>query len=131
MVFVSHNVTRSDGVFVIGLSETGDGVAWPNLFIRSAHRSCRLIQGFGLWQGRLRLGDHWAAWHGEVGDGELHRHFAAQAILSECPIRVFDVHGHNVEACCVLIDPLTHHKVQSGGEALLGYVEPGKHLSCL
>ena len=80
------------------------------------------------WQGQLRLGDCWAAWQGQVGDGELHRHFAAQAILSDRPVRVCDVHGGRVEALCVLINPLTRHKIESGGDALLVYVEPGRHV---
>lgn len=56
----------------------------------------------------------------------LHRHFAAQAIISDRPVRVFDAQGRFVEAECILIDPLTPHRVQPGCEAILIYVEPGK-----
>ena len=80
------------------------------------------------WMGTLRLGDRWAAWRGGVGDGVLHRHFAAQAIIADGPLRVFDAQGRLVEAECILIDPLTPHRVQPGCEALLIYVEPGKRM---
>ncbi len=65
-------------------------------------------------------------WRGEVGDGALHRHFAAQAVIGERPIRVRDARDDLVEADCVLIDPLTPHRIEPGGEALLVYVEPGR-----
>ena len=81
-----------------------------------------------LWQGQLRLGDRWATWQGELGDGDFHRHFAAQAIFSDRPVRVFDAHGRHVEALCVLVDPLARHKIEAGGEALLLYIEPGRHV---
>lgn len=80
------------------------------------------------WRGQLRLGDRWATWRGDIGDGALHRHFAAQAIISDRPVRVFDALGSHVEAVCILIDPLTPHRVQPGCEALLIYVEPGKRM---
>ena len=80
------------------------------------------------WRGKLRLGDRWATWRGDIGDGAVHRHFAAQAIISDRPVRVFDALGCYVEADCILIDPLTPHRVQPGCEALLIYVEPGKRM---
>jgi hypothetical protein len=79
-----------------------------------------------LWQGQLYLGDRWALWQGDIGDGVLHRHFAAQAIVSDSPVRVFDEHGSYVEAECVLIDPLTPHRVLPGRKAMLIYIEPSK-----
>lgn len=81
-----------------------------------------------VWQGQLDLGDRWALWRGDIGDGVLHRHFAAQAIVSDSPVRVFDKHGRYVEAECVLIDPLTPHRVVPGHKAMLIYIEPGKRM---
>jgi AraC-like DNA-binding protein len=81
-----------------------------------------------VWQGQLDLGDRWAFWRGDIGDGVLHRHFAAQAIVSDSPVRVFDEHGRYVEAEYVLIDPLTLHKVMPGRKAKLIYIEPGKRM---
>ena len=81
-----------------------------------------------VWQGQLDLGDRWALWRGDIGDGVLHRHFAAQAIVSDSPVRVFDEHGRYVEAECVLIDPLTPHRVVPGQKAKLIYIEPGKRM---
>lgn len=81
-----------------------------------------------VWQGKLFLGDRWALWQGDIGDGVLHRHFAAQAIVSDSPVRVFDESGRYVEAECVLIDPLTPHRVVPGHKAKLIYVEPGKRM---
>ena len=81
-----------------------------------------------VWQGQLDLGDRWALWRGDIGDGVLHRHFAAQAIISDSPVRVFDEHGRYVEAEYVLIDPLTLHKVMPGRKAKLIYIEPGKRM---
>lgn len=80
------------------------------------------------WRGELRLRDRWATWQGGIGDGELHRHFAAQAILSATPVQVFDANGGHVEAHCVLVDPLVPHRIASGGEALLVYLEPGTRI---
>lgn len=80
------------------------------------------------WRGQLRLGDRWATWRGDIGDGAVHRHFAAQAIISDRPVRVFHALGCYVEADCILIDPLTLHRVQPGCKALLIYVEPGKRM---
>lgn len=80
------------------------------------------------WRGQLRLGDRWAAWRGDVGEGEVHRHFAAQAIISNQTVRVFADADRVIEASCVLIDPLTPHRIEPGTQALLVYLEPGPHL---
>lgn len=80
------------------------------------------------WRGALQLGDRWAVWRGDVGDGAIHRHFAAQAIIADQPVGVVDAHGRRVEAACVLIDPLTAHRIEPGSGATLIYVEPGKRL---
>lgn len=82
-----------------------------------------------LWRGQLRLGDRWAVWHGNIGDGVIHRHFAAQAIISDRPVRVFDADARYVEAECVLIDPLALHRVASGQKAMLIYIEHGKQIA--
>ena len=74
------------------------------------------------------MGDRWAVWRGDVGDGALHRHFAAQAVLADQPVRVFDQDAQIFEARCVLIDPLTPHRIEPGTQALLIYLEPGARL---
>lgn len=76
------------------------------------------------WAGELRLGDRWATWRGAVGDGTTHRHFAAQAVISDQPVRTIDAQGHFIEARCVLVDPLTPHRIEPGARALLVYIEP-------
>ncbi len=45
------------------------------------------------WDGTLELGSTWAVWRGAVGDTALHRHFAAQAVLSAEPLEVQDAEG--------------------------------------
>lgn len=81
--------------------------------------------GRATWLGHLRLGDRWATWQGSIGDGKLHRHFAAQAVFSQRPIRIFDAQNSYVEGECVLIDPLTPHRIEPGPQAQLVYLEPG------
>ena len=77
-----------------------------------------------IWAGKLRLGDRWATWRGAVGDGTTHRHFAAQAVISDQPVRTLDAQSHAIEARCVLIDPLTPHRIEPGAHAFIVYVEP-------
>jgi len=83
------------------------------------------------WQGQLRLGDCWASWRGDIGDGTFHRHFAAQAVIADRAVRVLDLNGRYVQAECVLIDPLVTHRIEAGRNALLIYVEPGKHIDAI
>lgn len=83
----------------------------------------------GAWRGELRLGDCWAAWQGEIGDGALHRHFAAQAVIASRPVRVLDEQDRWIEADCVLIEPLAFHRIEAGREAQLIYLEPGKRVA--
>ena len=78
------------------------------------------------WRGELQLHDRWAVWRGAAGDGARHRHFAAQAVIGERPVRVNDALDHLIEAECVLIDPLTPHRIEPGGEVLILFVEPGR-----
>jgi AraC-like DNA-binding protein len=80
------------------------------------------------WLGRLQLGDRWALWTGEAGDGAPHRHFAAQAVIADRPVRVFDAAERPIEAGIVLIDPLTPHRIEAGSEVKLIYLEPGRQL---
>lgn len=80
------------------------------------------------WEGQLRIGDRWAMWRGAIGDGSLHRHFAAQAVISTGPIRVFDGQGGYVEAECVLIDSLALHRIEPGRDAMLVYLEPASYI---
>ncbi|PZP90850.1 MAG: hypothetical protein DI587_37405 [Variovorax paradoxus] len=83
------------------------------------------------WQGQLRLGDRWACWRGVTGDGQLHRHFAAQAVIASGSVEVFDGRGGSALAECVLIDPLTPHRLVPGCEVTIVYVEPGRHIDPL
>lgn len=80
------------------------------------------------WIGQLQIGDRWAIWRGEAGDGAPHRHFAAQAVLADIPVRVFDAQERPVGAAIVLIDPLTPHRIEAGSEVKLIYLEPGRGL---
>lgn len=80
------------------------------------------------WIGQLQIGDRWAIWRGEAGDGAPHRHFAAQAVISNGPVRVFDAQERPIEAEIVLIDPLTSHRIEAGSEVRLIYLEPGRQL---
>jgi AraC-like DNA-binding protein len=78
----------------------------------------------GHWQGTLTLGDSWAIWDGAVGDGECHRHFAAQAVIAPEPVRVINGNGMVVCARCVLIEPLAPHRLDPAPWARLIYLEP-------
>jgi AraC-like DNA-binding protein len=80
------------------------------------------------WIGQLQIGDRWAIWGGEAGDGAPHRHFAAQAVLAKTTVRVFDAQDCPVDAKLVLIDPLTPHRIEAGSEVKLIYLEPGRRL---
>jgi AraC-like DNA-binding protein len=80
------------------------------------------------WIGRLQIGDRWAVWRGEVGDGVPHRHFAAQAVISDTPVRVFDAQEQPSDAKTVLIDPLTLHRIEPGSTVQLIYLEPGRQI---
>lgn len=83
--------------------------------------------GDALWIGGLQLGEHWARWRGQAGDGAMHRHFAAQAILSDRMVRVAGPDGKVHEATAMLIDPLTAHRIEPSSEVDLIYVEPVRH----
>lgn len=77
------------------------------------------------WVGDLELGDRWALWSGVVGDGDLHRHFAAQAVIASEPVRVMDGEGTVFTGRCILIDPLVAHRLEPGSSTRLLYLEPG------
>lgn len=78
------------------------------------------------WAGTLDMGQGWAAWRGAVGDGALHRHFAAQAVIALEPVRVAGSDGRVSQACCILIDPLAPHQLSAAPQADLVYVEPSR-----
>ncbi|HEX7886037.1 MAG TPA: helix-turn-helix domain-containing protein [Phenylobacterium sp.] len=81
------------------------------------------------WAGALELGSTWALWRGAVGDAALHRHFAAQAVLSAEPLEVFDADGRAVSARCLLIDPLTPHRLAPAPSAELIFLEPSRYVA--
>lgn len=80
------------------------------------------------WDGALELGDGWAVWRGAVGDGVMHRHFAAQAVLADAPVSVIDHDGNRAAARCLLIDPLVPHRLLPAPRAMLVYVESARRL---
>lgn len=77
-----------------------------------------------LWSGSLEVGDFWAVWRGAAGEGEPHRHFAAQAVFSAEPVEVSGADGRTAQARCVLIDPLVPHKLSPAGDVEICYFEP-------
>lgn len=81
------------------------------------------------WDGALELGSTWAVWRGAVGDTVLHRHFAAQAVLSAEPLEVQDAEGRSASAHCVLIDPLTLHRLAPARSAELIFLEPSRDVA--
>lgn len=80
----------------------------------------------GAWGGALELGSSWALWRGAVGDAAVHRHFAAQVVIGAEPVQVRDAEGRVVSACCVLIDPLTPHRLERAASAELIFLEPSR-----
>lgn len=81
------------------------------------------------WAGALELGATWAVWRGAVGDAAVHRHFAAQAVLSAEPLTVHDAEGRSASAHCVLIDPLTPHRLVASASAELIFLEPSRYVA--
>ncbi len=77
-----------------------------------------------FWQGRLHIEDYVAWWSGSVGDAIPHRHFAAQAVFSDTPIRLLDRCGALFEGRCLLIEPDVPHWLLPSASAELCYVEP-------
>lgn len=77
-----------------------------------------------IWQGQLSIEEYAAWWSGSVGDAVSHRHFAAQAVFSDTPIRLLDSSGAVVEGRCLLIEPDVPHRLLSSAVAELCYVEP-------
>jgi AraC-like DNA-binding protein len=72
----------------------------------------------------LVVGDRWASWTGKFGDARLHRHFAAQAVISVNPVVVETIKASPFEGRFILIDPLVPHRLLPGGEATIFFVEP-------
>jgi AraC-like DNA-binding protein len=81
------------------------------------------------WAGALQLSSTWAIWRGAVGDAAVHRHFAAQAVLGAEPLTVQDAEGRGVSAHCVLIDPLTPHRLAAAPSAELIFLEPSRYVA--
>lgn len=78
------------------------------------------------WTGVFEMGSGWAIWRGAVGEGEAHRHIAAQAVFAPEPVGVEDANGRVAQAACVLIDPLAVHRLRTAPSADLVYVEPSR-----
>ena len=76
------------------------------------------------WRGALSLGDGWAIWRGAVGDNALHRHIAAQAVLSADRVRVYAEDGAARSGRTILLDPLVPHRLDGACEAEILFVEP-------
>ena len=76
------------------------------------------------WNGHLQISGEIAWWSGVVGDATLHRHFAAQAVFSDDPVRVIDDEGREICGTCLLIEPNARHLLRPGGRARICYVEP-------
>lgn len=76
------------------------------------------------WRGQLRIEGETAWWSGSVGDTVSHRHFAAQAVFSDVPIRVLDGAGEEISATCLLIEPNALHQLLPAHVADICYVEP-------
>lgn len=77
------------------------------------------------WQGSLTPGALWATWQGKVGDSQLHRHLAAQAVFAEQPACVYDGAGRQWSGTCILIDPLVSHRLVTADGVELVFAEPG------
>ena len=78
------------------------------------------------WIGDLEIGDCWARWRGRIGDGEFHRHFAAQAIVADGSAALLTRDGGKFEGQCLLVEPLTRHRLLPGTTATLFYIEPSR-----
>ena len=76
------------------------------------------------WYGALELAPGSAIWQGSIGDGAIHRHFAAQAVLAQEPVGVIDALGDRHSARCILIDPFAPHRLEPTEHAVSIYVEP-------
>jgi len=76
------------------------------------------------WRGSLSLADGWALWRGAVGDNAVHRHLAAQAVLSAEPVRVHAEDGAVRVGRTILIDPLVPHRLDKARQAEIVFVEP-------
>lgn len=81
------------------------------------------------WTGSLALGPGWAVWRGAIGDGAMHRHFAAQAVIAPAPVGVVGADGQVAQARCILVDPLAPHRLEVAPDAELVYLEPSRRMS--
>ena len=77
------------------------------------------------WKGGLALGDGWAHWRGAIGDNELHRHLAAQAVWADDnPVQIRDADGGLHTSRLILIDPLVPHRLEPAPWAEIVFFEP-------
>jgi AraC-like DNA-binding protein len=88
--------------------------------------AAHLLRNGSIWLGRLEIGQGWARWQGDVGQGAMHRHVAAQLVLSggaaDAVVETAD--GRLVRGAAVGIDPLVAHRIRPGGAATLVFIEP-------
>jgi len=76
------------------------------------------------WRGSLSFGDGWAVWQGAIGDSMLHRHLAAQAVLSTEPVYARQEDGQVCSGPTILLDPLVPHKLDAPCHVEILFVEP-------
>jgi len=77
------------------------------------------------WDGELEIAEGWAVWRGRTGEGRTHRHVAAQAAFASTGfVEVERACGAIVAADCVLVEPLSLHRIVPGCEVELVFVEP-------
>lgn len=76
------------------------------------------------WRGTLAVEDFVAHWQGAVGDAAPHRHFAAQAVFAEAPVRIHYGDGRIVAGRSLLIEPGVFHRLEPVAAADIYFVEP-------
>ncbi|KTE34632.1 MULTISPECIES: helix-turn-helix domain-containing protein [unclassified Sphingopyxis] len=81
------------------------------------------------WRGTLAVEDFVAHWRGAVGDAAPHRHFAAQAVFSDAPVRIHYGDCRIAAGRCVLIEPGVAHRLEPVEAADIYFVEPTGRLS--
>lgn len=77
-----------------------------------------------IWQGQLRVEGQAAWWSGSIGDAAVHRHYAAQALFSDTPVRMRNGAGDMLSGTCLLVEPDTPHQLLPASAADICYVEP-------
>ncbi len=77
-----------------------------------------------FWQGALRIEGETAWWSGTIGDAIPHRHFAAQAVFADSPVRAIGSDGREFSGSCLLIEPNARHQLLPSAGADICFVEP-------